>query len=164
MGSRLVSPNSEAAIWARLMHAQKDELSPEAAEFLLAMDFEESDGQRMLQLAERSEGGTSTAAEQMEVDGHLHAGNLLTVMQSKARLALRTKVRERVTLNRDVVREVRRLAQVPNEPSCAPQQAAFGHFCHRLLTLSPFMSIASLQVRVEARVENGTDWRRSCGT
>ncbi len=31
MGSQLLSPNSEAAIWARLMQAQKDELSSEAA-------------------------------------------------------------------------------------------------------------------------------------
>jgi hypothetical protein len=35
MGSQLLSPNSEAAIWVRLMQAQKDELSSEAAEFLL---------------------------------------------------------------------------------------------------------------------------------
>ena len=95
MGSQLVSPNSEAAIWARLMHAQKDELSPEAAEFLLAMDFEESDRKRMLQLAERSEAGTLTAAEQVEFDGYLDVGNLLAVMQSKARLALKTKPQDR---------------------------------------------------------------------
>jgi hypothetical protein len=43
----LLSPNSEAAFWARLMQAQKDELSPEAAEFLR----------------------TFTPAEQIEFDG-----------------------------------------------------------------------------------------------
>jgi hypothetical protein len=37
MGSQLVSPNSEAAIWARLMQTQKGELSSETAEFLLAI-------------------------------------------------------------------------------------------------------------------------------
>ena len=91
MGSQLLSPNSEAAIWARLMQAQNDELSPEAAEFLLALDFGESDRERMLQLADRSEAGTLTAEEQIEFDGYLHVGNLLAVMQSKARLALKTK-------------------------------------------------------------------------
>ena len=95
MGSQLLSPNSEAAIWARLMRAQKDELTPEAAEFLLAIDFGESDQQRMLQLADRSEAGTLTAEEQIEFDGYLHVGNLLAVIQSKARLALKTKAKER---------------------------------------------------------------------
>jgi hypothetical protein len=73
----------------------KDELSPEAAEFLLAMEFGESDRQRMLQLAERSQAGTLTAEEQLEFDGHLHVGNLLAVMQSRARLALKTTPRDR---------------------------------------------------------------------
>jgi hypothetical protein len=86
MGTQLLSPNSEAAIWARLMQAQKDELSREAAEFLLAIDFEESDRQRMLQLAERSEAGTLTPEELMEFDGYLHVGNLLAVIQSRAGL------------------------------------------------------------------------------
>jgi hypothetical protein len=95
MASQPISPNSEAAIWARLMQAQKDELSPEAAEFLLAIEFGQSDRQRMLQLAERSEAGALTAEEQAEFDGYLHVGNLLAVMQSKARLALKTKPQER---------------------------------------------------------------------
>ena len=95
MNSHAASPNSEAAIWARLMQSQKDELTPQAAEFLLAIDFGESDQQRMLQLAERSEAGTLTAEVQIEFDGYLHVGNLLAVIQSKARLALKTKAKER---------------------------------------------------------------------
>ena len=61
MSSHLVSPNREAAIWARLMRAHEDGLSSEAAEFLLAIDFEEGDRQRMLKLAEQSEAGVLTA-------------------------------------------------------------------------------------------------------
>jgi len=95
MGSQLLNPNCEAAIWARLMQAQRDELSSEAAEFLLSIDFEEGDRQRMLQLAERSEAGTLSAEEQTELDSYLHIGNLLAVMQSKARLALRRKPNDR---------------------------------------------------------------------
>jgi len=95
MGAQLLVPNPEAAIWARLMQAQNDELSPEAAEFLLAMDFGEGDRQRMLQLAERSEAGILTSEEQIEFDGYLHVGNLLAVMQSRARLALKAKPQDR---------------------------------------------------------------------
>ncbi len=95
MGSQLLSPNSEAAIWSRLMQAQERELSREAAEFLLTVDFGEADRRRMRQLAERSEAGTLSAEEQIEFDGYLHVGNLLAVMQSKARLALKAKPADR---------------------------------------------------------------------
>jgi hypothetical protein len=43
-----------------------------------------------LRQPERSEAGTLTAEEEKEFDGYLHVGNLLAVMQSKARLALKT--------------------------------------------------------------------------
>jgi len=95
MSSQALSSSSEAAIWARLMQAQKDELSLEAAEYLLSIDFGEADRNRMLHLAERSEAGTLTAEEQAEFDGYLHIGNLLAVMQSKARLALKRKPQNR---------------------------------------------------------------------
>jgi hypothetical protein len=70
------------------MQAQQSLISLEAAEFLLAMDFDEADRQRMLQLAEQSEAGTLTDDERTEFDGYLHVGNLLAVIRSKARRAL----------------------------------------------------------------------------
>ena len=87
MSSQLLSPNREAAIWARLIRAQKDDLSSEAAEFLLSIAFDNRDQERMLELADRSEAGILTAEEQAEFDSYLHIGNFLAVMQSKARLA-----------------------------------------------------------------------------
>ena len=91
MSSQLLSPNTEAAIWARLMEARKKELSPEAAEYLLSITFPETDRKRLEQLAERSAAGTLTDEERAEYDSYLHIGNLLAVMQSKARVALRRK-------------------------------------------------------------------------
>jgi hypothetical protein len=91
MSSQLLSPNREAAIWARLMQGQTDELSPEVAEYLLSIGFGESDRDRMQQLAERSESGILTDEERAEFDSYLHVGNLLAVMQSKARVALPRK-------------------------------------------------------------------------
>ncbi|HTR36391.1 MAG TPA: hypothetical protein VMH80_10840 [Bryobacteraceae bacterium] len=91
MSSQLLSPNTEAAIWARLLGARKGELSPEAAEYLLSVTFAETDRKRMEQLAERSEAGALTDQERAEYDSYLHIGNLLAVMQSKTRVALRRK-------------------------------------------------------------------------
>jgi hypothetical protein len=54
MSSQLLNPNREAAIWARLMQSQRDELSPEVAEYLLSIGFGEGDREPMQQLAERS--------------------------------------------------------------------------------------------------------------
>ena len=93
MGSQLLNPNLEAAIWARLMQAQRGDLSPEAAEYLLSIGFEVGDRRRMQQLADRSESGALTLDEQAEFDSYLHVGNLLAVMQSKARVVLRRKLR-----------------------------------------------------------------------
>jgi hypothetical protein len=94
MSSQFLSPNREAAIWARLIRAQKDEPSSDAAEFLLSIAFDVRDQKRMLELADRSEAGILTEDEQREFDSYLHVGNFLSVLQSKARLALGKKPQE----------------------------------------------------------------------
>jgi hypothetical protein len=93
MGSQVVSTDREAGIWARLMQSHTGELPPEAAEYLLSLQFAEGDRQRMEQLAERSDAGTLSDEERAEFEGYLHVGNLLAVMQSKARVALGRKPR-----------------------------------------------------------------------
>ena len=86
MSPQLLGPNCEATIWARLMQAQSDALSPEAAEYLLSIGFGESDRERLRQLAERSEAGALTDEEQIEFDSYLDVVYLLAVLQSKARV------------------------------------------------------------------------------
>ena len=79
----------EPLIWARLLEGRSDDISPEAARYLLSIEFGESDRARMEELADKSEAGLLTQQEEAEFDGYLHIGNLLAVMQSKARIALR---------------------------------------------------------------------------
>jgi hypothetical protein len=43
----------------------------------------------MDELSESARNGTLSAAEEAELDSYIHVGNLLAVMQSKARQALR---------------------------------------------------------------------------
>ena len=88
MSSQLLTPNTEAAIWARLLESQPDRLTREAAEYLLGFRFTERDQLRVQDLAEKSQSGTLTKDEEREFDSYLHVGNLLAVMQSKARLVL----------------------------------------------------------------------------
>jgi len=91
MDTQMLNPNREPGIWARLMQTPGDDLSPAAAEYLLSIRFAEGDIDRMQHLAERSETAELTDEERAEFDSYLHVGNLLAVIQSKARLALRRR-------------------------------------------------------------------------
>ena len=61
------------------------------AEYMLSIRFGEDDCEQMRRLAERSELGTLTRDEEVEFDSYLHVGDLLAVLQSKARAALQRK-------------------------------------------------------------------------
>jgi hypothetical protein len=88
MSSQAVTPNTEAAILARLI-PPKDAISREVAKYLLSIDFEPSDVERMNMLSERAREGSLTAEENAELDSYLHVGNLLSILQSNARRFLK---------------------------------------------------------------------------
>jgi hypothetical protein len=90
MSSQVITPNTEAAILARLIQA-KDGMTREVAEYLLSIDFENRDIERMSFLAERAREGDLTAEETAELDSYLHVGSLLSIMQSKARRFLKSE-------------------------------------------------------------------------
>ena len=85
MSSQAATPNSEAAILARLIESQDQRLAPEVARYLLSFAFQPRDIERMNQLAERAQTGKLNADERAELGSYLHVSNLLAVMQSKAR-------------------------------------------------------------------------------
>jgi hypothetical protein len=88
MSSHISSPNTEAAILARLIQIGQEELSRGAAEYLLSIRFDDHDTARMNELSELARQGELTSEDQAELDSYLHVGNLLAVMQSKGRRAL----------------------------------------------------------------------------
>jgi hypothetical protein len=89
MSSQLATPNTEAAILARLIQT-REYISHDVAEFLLSIDFETSDIERMNFLSERAREGTLTQEETAEPDSYLHVGSLLSILQSRARRVLRS--------------------------------------------------------------------------
>jgi len=80
----------EAAILQRVIEPKKAGLSPEAARFLLSLDFPESDHARMAELSSKASDGTLSHIEEEELDGYLHISDLLALLQSKARVSLKT--------------------------------------------------------------------------
>jgi hypothetical protein len=89
MSSQITSPNTEAAILARMIQIGEEKLSRGAAEYLLSIRFGEHDVARMNDLSELAGQGKLTSQEQAELDSYIHVSNLLAVMQSKGRRALK---------------------------------------------------------------------------
>jgi hypothetical protein len=88
LSAQTVTPNREAAIWARLIQSQPEDLTRDTARYLLSLGFAESDRDRMQELADKAQAGVLPENEAAEFDSYLHIGNLLAVMQSKARVVL----------------------------------------------------------------------------
>jgi hypothetical protein len=79
----------ESAIWGRLLAPASTILSPEVARAILKIDFPESDKDRMHEPAEKARKGTLTQQEQDEIDSYGRIGSFLSILKSKARVALR---------------------------------------------------------------------------
>jgi len=90
LGAHQASVNFEPVIWARLMQTPKEPVSPEAARYLLSLDFSDADHSRMQALMDKSNEGTLTSDEDAELDGYVNIANVLSVMHSRARVALRS--------------------------------------------------------------------------
>jgi hypothetical protein len=80
---------SEAAIFARLWESREGVLSPELARQVLKRGFSELDQARMHELAAKNQAGTLTAAESDALHNYVKVGDLLAILQSKARKRLK---------------------------------------------------------------------------
>lgn len=89
MSSQITGPNTEAAILARVIEIGEGDLSRTAAEYLLSVRFGEHDVSRMNELSELARQGKLNPQQQAELDSYIHVSNLLAVMQSKGRSALK---------------------------------------------------------------------------
>jgi len=85
MSSQVITPNTEAAILARIIQTGEQVLTPDAARYLLSMRLPSGDEDRVNELSAKARAGSLTEAERQELDSYLHIGSLLAVMQSTAR-------------------------------------------------------------------------------
>jgi hypothetical protein len=91
MKTKTLVPFAEGAIWARIVDPQTGGLKSASARSLLDLDFKPADRQRMEELAEKAGAGTLTAQERQEAETYNRVAHLLALLQSKARLSLRTR-------------------------------------------------------------------------
>src|SRR5262245_62080934 len=80
---------SEVALGGRLLEPVKADLSPEAARYILNLQFPQSDVERMQALAEKAREGSLTLEEHIEMDNYERVGQVLSLMKSKARRSLK---------------------------------------------------------------------------
>ncbi len=80
---------SETAIFERIVLPAEPDPGRQAAQSILALDFDAEDRQRMQQLADRAKQGNLTPDEERQLDNYERVGHYLAILQSKARLALR---------------------------------------------------------------------------
>ncbi len=90
MSSQVIIPNTEAAIFTRLLETRQV-MSPAVAEYFLSIEFDGPDLKRMNLLSERARQGSLTPEEEGELDRYLEVGTLLSILQSRARRFLRSE-------------------------------------------------------------------------
>ena len=85
--TRTVS-DSETAILDRLILPDHADLPVDAARYLLALDFDQTDRERMSALAAKAQEGALSPDEATEIDSYRRVGHLVALLQSKARGSL----------------------------------------------------------------------------
>lgn len=80
---------AEAAILSRLVKPSGADFSPEAAEALLKLDFDQTDRDRMHELTVKNQEGNLTTAEEEELDSYRRIGYFVDLVRSKARISLK---------------------------------------------------------------------------
>jgi hypothetical protein len=80
---------TEAEVFSRIFEPDKPNLSAAAARSILALDFRAEDRARMNVLSAKARHGKLTKKEDAELETFIHVGNLLAILQSKARQSLK---------------------------------------------------------------------------
>jgi hypothetical protein len=88
MSSQVLTTNTESAILARILQADEQELTLDAARYWLSVKIPASDQDRVDELSAKARAGSLTEAETQELDNYLHIDFLLSTMQAKARRLL----------------------------------------------------------------------------
>jgi hypothetical protein len=87
MNKKVAGP-SEMDIFRRIVDPEEPFLSAEAARGILSLDFSAADRERMNELAARNREGRVSPAEEQELSNYIRVGQILGILQSKARRSL----------------------------------------------------------------------------
>jgi hypothetical protein len=80
---------TEISILARVLGDERGQLSHDLAHYILGLGFNDREKARMHDLASRNQNNALTPAEKEELSAFANAGDLLSILKSKARRSLR---------------------------------------------------------------------------
>jgi hypothetical protein len=83
------SKTSEAAIFARVWETSNGGLTPTLARHIVHLGFTPEDQARMHELAVKNQEGRLSETEREVLDNYIKVGDLLAILQSKARKVLK---------------------------------------------------------------------------
>ena len=72
-----------------MIRPERAVVPPEAARFLLTLDFSEADHARIQELSCKAQDGMLSDEERCELEGYVRLGDMLALLQSKARRSLK---------------------------------------------------------------------------
>jgi hypothetical protein len=81
---------TESAIFERAVLSSQPALSPDAARAILAIQFGPEDREQMQRLADRAKRGILAPDEEVQIENYERVGHYLAILQSAARMALKT--------------------------------------------------------------------------
>ena len=87
-----MATNTEAEIFSRIFEPDVPNLSPEAAQSIVQLDFKPEDRARMNVLSAKARAGKLSRREDRELEDFIQVGHILAIMQSKARRSLRKRI------------------------------------------------------------------------
>jgi hypothetical protein len=90
MNKTVAGPPSEAEIFRRILDVGGPFFSAEAARGIMRLKFSGVDRERMNELAARNREGRVSPAEEQELSNYIRVGQILGILQSKARRSLQT--------------------------------------------------------------------------
>lgn len=86
---QLSHPSNDAAILARIIHPEQDDLPAATAKTFLNIRFSRDDIARIEDLLARNRDDALTAAERADLESYLRVGSFLDLMHAKARRSLK---------------------------------------------------------------------------
>ena len=82
--------SKEGVILGRVLRPERGDLPRETARWLLEVDFDPADRERIAHLSEKAREGTLGAEEDAELEDYGDVGRLLELLKAKAKASLRT--------------------------------------------------------------------------
>jgi hypothetical protein len=76
-------------IWVRLLGSADGDMTPDAARYVLQLDFAHADRERIAALSEAANEGLLSTQERAELDKYIRVGHQLSLLKSRARSALK---------------------------------------------------------------------------